>query len=194
MRYITYEDKETEEGITKFFMNQAKDRAINGEFHSYTKELEFREEIYELDEEGNVIRSAEFDDYWKAENMMEEWMKEIYEKGLEETHSVVWVKSKIDEGSYYIPELMNKWREESISKRIDFLHENQRRIKEQNERSDRWREGCEWAKSKGARIRLEMGVRRKTLVKNIIRLNLVDEWNEKYPEFKITDRDMAVTE
>lgn len=177
---------DSEDGIREYYENETKQRALRGSFTRCSHIMEYKAEIYMMDGEGNVIREEQFDEIWEAEDMMEEWVAELYEKGLEKTHSIKYVKTDVREFTYYVPQQMMKWKNESIKESIKNLKDRIAYKQRQDERNARWREGCEWAKSKGCKIRLDLGVRRQTLTKHLVKLNLVDEWNEKYPEFAIT--------
>lgn len=183
---------ETEEGITEEYLRVSKERALEGEHNQCYTNLEYKVEIYLLDDESNVIRTETLDEYWEAMDRMKEWVQELYDKGLEETHTIMYVVTDVKEHSYYIPQVMKAWRDKTIKESIQRLKDSIEKEQRQNERNTKWREACEWAKAQGcSRLRLEYGVRRRTLIKNIVKLNLVDQWNERYPEFKITEKDLV---
>ena len=183
---------DTEDGIRKYYENETKERALRGSFTLCNHILQYKVEIYMMDDEGNVIRQDTFDELWKAEHRMGEWVSELYEKGLENTHSISYVKTDVREYTYFVPSQMLKWKDETTRIAINEHYKRRDQQQRKEERNKRWREGCEWAKSKGARIRLDLGVKRRTLIKHLVKLNLVDEWNEKYPEFEIKEGDVIL--
>lgn len=177
---------DSEDGIREYYEEQSKDKALRGDFTFCHQNLDYLVEIYMTDNEGNVIRQDSFDELWKAQDRMEEWVSELYRKGMEKTHTISYVKTEVNSYTYYAPQQMMKWKNEGIRESIKNLKDRIAYKQRKDERNARWREGCEWAKSKGCKIRLDLGVRRQTLIKHLVKLNLVDEWNEKYPEFAIT--------
>lgn len=148
--------------------------------------------IYILDKDGNVVKEDTghiLNDHSGKTNekTVQEWVDWIFENGKENEYSIYTVREQEDHRTYYDPDEYAKYREKEIKNYEQMLEIEEAVQKRKEERFARWREGCAWVRSRGKTRIPENYVRRKTLVKYIVKLGLIDQWAEKYPEFKLSD-------
>ena len=148
--------------------------------------------IYILDAEGNVIVEDSghiLNDHSGKTNekTVREWVDWIFENGKENEYSIYTVREQEDHRTYYDPDEYAQYRAREVKDYEDRLKAEESAKKRQEERNARWREGCEWVRSQGKTRMMEKYVRRKTLVKYVVKFGIIDQWNEKYPEFKLNE-------
>lgn len=146
--------------------------------------------IYILDKDGNVVKEdtghIQKDHSGKTnEKTVREWIDWIFENGKENEYSIHTVREKEDHRTYYDPDKYARYREKEIKHYEQSLYFLELAKKRLEERNARWREGCEWVRSQGKTRIPEKYVSRQTLVKYVVKLGLIDQWDEKYPEFKL---------
>lgn len=183
----------SEEEFEKILEESSKRDAING-YCSLTSECEKDiRTIYIIDREGNVI--AEDTGILIQNNRFQtgnektpgDWVKWIFENGKENEYTVYTVREEVNNSTYYDPETYAKLRERMINHHNEQVKAEEIKKKRKEERNARWREGCEWVRSQGKTRIPEKYVKRRTLVKYVVKLGIIDQWNEKYPEFKLSE-------
>lgn len=148
--------------------------------------------IYILDKDGNVVKEDTghiLNDHSGKTNerTVSEWVDWIFENGKENEYSIYTVREQEDHRTYYDPDEYAQYRAKEVKDYEDRLKAEESAKKRKEERNARWREGCAWVRSQGKTRIPENYVRRKTLVKYVVKLGLIDQWAEKYPEFKLSE-------
>ena len=188
---MTFEiTKEKEQEIRKRAEEVSRNYAIDHHFSRSYRQLSFQEEVFDLDEEGNVLRSEKFDGWQKAREKADEWLREIFDKGEQDRHWIMMVRIEESEHTVYDPDLMMQWKDDEIKKDIRYEIARMKIEAEKQNRYARWDEAVQWCKDHGVRTCNGYN-RRKTLVKNIIKNDLQEEFNETFPEFKINEDEIA---
>lgn len=162
--------------------------AIEGKIASDRYRLTgYRCEIYILNTEGDVVDEYEVTtgrtDTWKK---LKEVTNKIYDEGNQEDFTVFYIESETHESEYYDPQLMKKWRQNSIDSHIANLEKEKKEEEDRQKRYARWSEACEWAISQGCNLKTKYNTRERT-VEQIVKNRLELEWNERYPEFAIAE-------
>lgn len=152
--------------------------------------------IYIMDEEGNVIHEDKghvMNDRSGPPNKKRrsEWVDWIFENGLQDKYSVYTVREQVDNRVYYSPEVFAKIREKEIEWYESRLRDEEAEKKRKEERNARWREGCDWIRSLNGTKLPQNYCTRRTLIKNVVKLDIVASWNERYPEFRISEEEDA---
>lgn len=187
---MTYEIPiETEEEIRNWAETRSKEKALNFDYNRATTRLSYKEEIFDLDEEGNVIRSEVCDSWAEARKRVEEWINEIFGKGEQNRHWIVSVTLSEEEYTYYDPDRMNEWKSDTINTRISFEKQRIKKEEEKKKRYERWDAAVQWCSEHGVRT-FKGYNRRETLTKNIVKNDLQEEFNKEFPEFAISETDI----
>lgn len=165
--------------------------AINGECGHLSECEKDVLTIYIMDKDGNIIKEDRghiLNDHNepKNEKTTREWVTWLFENGLEKEYSVYTVREEVNNRLYYDPENYEEHRYDMENDYNRQVKEEEARNKLKEERNARWRESCEWVRSQGKTRIPERYVRRKTLVKYVVKLNIIDQYNEKFPEFKVS--------
>lgn len=119
------------------------------------------------------ITSDQLIDWIFDNNKEKEWFLEKYEH-IETTRT------------YYDPDLMQDKVDKWLSQINDQEKDSIREAEERDKHRQRWQEACKWAKDHGVKYIGRVN-RFTTVRRNVIEAGLVEEWNELYPEWKITD-------
>lgn len=148
--------------------------------------------IYVLDENGKIIHHDSghiLNDHGdkKNERTRSEWVRWLFENGLQDKYTIYTVREQTENRVYYSPEEYKKIEEEEIKfyeSRVKYEEETKKR---KEERNARWREGCDWVRSFGGTTIREGHCRRQTLILNVVKLGITESWNAKYPEFRVSE-------
>lgn len=180
------------EDFENYLERRSKDRARVGGHGDISKCEKDILTIYILDKDGNVVKEDTghiLNDHSGKTNEKtpQEWVDWIFENGKENEYSIYTVREQEDHCTYYDPDEYAKYREKMVKDYEDSLKAEELAKKRKEEHFARWREGCEWVRSQGKTRIPEKYVKRQTLVKYVVKLGLIDQWAEKYPEFKLSE-------
>ena len=181
----------SKENFETYLENRSKADAINGECDHVSECEKDILTIYIMDKDGNVIKEDKghiLNDRSGPgnEKSIRDWVRWIFEIGKEKEYSIYTVREQIENHQYYDPERYAELRENMVIRYEEEVKNEELENKRKEERNARWREGCAWVRSQGKTRIPEKYVRRQTLVKYVVKLGLIDQWKEKYPEFKLS--------
>lgn len=182
----------SKEDFERYLENGSRADAINGNCSHVSECEKDILTIYIMDKDGNIIKEDRghiLNDRSgpTIEKTTREWVAWIFENGYENEYSVYTVREQIDNHHYYDPDEYKKLRERMVTNYNEQVKAEEIKNKLKEERNARWREGCAWVRSQGKTRIPEKYVRRQTLVKYVVKLGLIDQWREKYPEFKLSE-------
>lgn len=154
----------------------------------------YREEIYLLDEEGNVIdefviNSNSYDDMENCKKKIREFMDRIFDGGHEGQWAIHQVTTQETNYDIFDPDKFIEDREKEIENWKETRAAIKKKEEEKQKRYARWNEAVQWCADHD--IRTFKGYnKRETIIKNVIKNDLQDEFNQTFPEFAISEHDI----
>lgn len=180
----------TMEEFREFHKERTRTEAITSmKFSHATKLMEYRCRVYVLDMKGNTIEEATFTDRSEASRKMCDLTREIFDKGKEEEYFVCFDQYESYSGEKYDPEVMMDERERDLKNHEKMIQAQIEAEERKKQRYARWQEATTWAISQGVKLSPKYNTRQKT-ISQVVRNGLEDDWNEKYPEFEISQHDI----
>lgn len=178
--------KMTDEEFEQWLKWRLKDDGMRGCMKSNSYRIGFIQEVYLIDENGDIIDSGEFTDENDAEEMMREFSDRIFSEGKEEEWLIRYVKKEERHGIFYDPELTVKWKENSRQSRKNEIA----KMEQKKQRYLRWGEACDWLISEGCHLKPKFN-KREQVIREVAKNDLGEEFNKRYPEFKISEGELS---
>lgn len=149
-----------------------------------------------VSDDGTILESESFRTDDEAQSWAKEKIAELFDEGKQDVCSVRITWTETNNRTLFDSA---KYRKVKAQRRE--THESSYRHKLEREetfkhRATKWEEACLWCSQNGIRIRKEKDGsighnKRMTVIDKVIKANLVIEFNERFPEFRISDEYIA---